>query len=98
KSVIVRAPSRLMSSVRYVSTGFGPTSSEVGILEPVTITSSIVTPERSGDGAGDISWPDVTEAESRKNPALQIRSRPMDSRLTTTPFVYFPWFSEIGLA
>jgi hypothetical protein len=68
------------------------------MFEPVTITSSIVTPERSGDGAGDISWPDVTEAESRKNPALQIPSRPMDSRFITTPFAYFPWFSEIGLA
>src|SRR6266567_1304053 len=33
-----------MSSFRYVSTGFGPTSSEVGMFEPVTITSSIVTP------------------------------------------------------
>jgi hypothetical protein len=67
------------------------------MFDPVTITSSIVTPERSGDGAGDISWPDVTEAESRKNPALQIPSRPMDGRFITMPFAYFPWFSEIGL-
>jgi hypothetical protein len=68
------------------------------MFEPVTITSSIVTPERSVEGAGDISWPDVTEAESRKNPALQILSRPMDGRFITRPFAYFPWFSEIGRA
>ena len=29
---------------RYVSIGFGPISSAVGMFEPVTITSSIVTP------------------------------------------------------
>jgi hypothetical protein len=58
----------------------------------------MVMPERSGDGAGDISWPDATEAESRKNPALQIPSPPNGSRFITTPFAYFPWFSEIGLA
>jgi hypothetical protein len=62
------------------------------------MTSSIVTPERSGDGADDISWPNVIEAESRKNPALQIPSSPMDSRFITTPFAYFSWFSEIELA
>jgi len=39
-----------MSSFRYVSTGFGPTSSEVGMFEPVTTTSSIVTPERPDAG------------------------------------------------
>jgi hypothetical protein len=58
----------------------------------------MVTPERSVDGAGDISWPNVIEAEIRKNPALQIPSSPMDSRFITTPFASFPWFSEVGLA
>src|SRR5436190_2740731 len=43
RSVALRTPSRAISSRRYVSTGCGPTSSAVGIFEPVTITSTVVT-------------------------------------------------------
>src|SRR6266576_4773103 len=42
-----------MSSLRYVSTGLGPTSSAVGMFEPVTITSTVVAtgwPPVSGVG------------------------------------------------
>ena len=41
RSVELRTPSFSMSAGRYVSTGFGPVSSAVGMFEPVTITRSI---------------------------------------------------------
>ena len=73
-----------MSSFRYVSTGFGPTSSEVGMFEPVTTTSSMVTPERSGVcGVGEASWPNIIGAQSRKAAAVQIPSRPINGRFIT---------------
>jgi hypothetical protein len=53
------------------------------MFEPVTITSSIVTPERLGDGAGDISWPNVIEAESRKIPGMLFPLDPINGRLIT---------------
>src|SRR5205085_6673721 len=37
---VVRSPDLAMLSRLYVSTGFGPTSSAVGIFEPVTMTRS----------------------------------------------------------
>src|SRR5438309_9433722 len=37
---VVRSPDLLMLSRLYVSTGFGPTSSAVGMFEPVTMTRS----------------------------------------------------------
>src|SRR5204862_5067656 len=40
-----------MSSWRYVSTGFGPTSSAVGMFEPVTITRSAVASAAAAAGA-----------------------------------------------
>src|SRR5213595_813438 len=40
RSVALRIPSFSMSCGRYVSTGFGPVSSAVGIFEPVTTTRS----------------------------------------------------------
>src|SRR5213593_494173 len=39
---VVRSPDLLMLSRLYVSTGFGPTSSAVGMFEPVTMTRSAV--------------------------------------------------------
>src|SRR6266478_1661453 len=37
---VVRSPDLLIESRLYVSTGFGPTSSAVGMFEPVTMTRS----------------------------------------------------------
>src|ERR1700756_75896 len=51
RSVGVRTPNRVMSSRRYVSTGFGPTSSAVGMFEPVTITRSAVASAAPALGA-----------------------------------------------
>src|SRR5205809_7942742 len=54
------------------------------MLEPVTITSSIVIPDRSAvDGVGDVSCPNVNETESRKTPAVLNSIRPMNGRLMT---------------
>src|SRR5437868_13746566 len=49
-SVVVPAPDLLIRSRLRLNTGFGPTSSAVGILEPVTITRS--TSAAPGAGAG----------------------------------------------
>ena len=71
-------------------TGFGPTSSEVGMLEPVTMTSSMVTPERSDvGGEGDVSWPNVIEAESSKIPATLVPTSSVDGRLIAPPLAKF---------
>ena len=48
RSVELRTPSFAMSSTRYVSTGFGPVSSAVGMFEPVTITRSAVASAAAG--------------------------------------------------
>jgi hypothetical protein len=55
-----------------------------------------VTPDRSAAcGIGEISWPNMIGAQSRRAPAMQIPSRPINGRFITTSFAYFPWFSEI---
>src|SRR5207244_10600587 len=51
-SVVVPAPDLLMRSRLRLNTGFGPTSSAVGIIEPVTITRST-----SALGAGATAAP-----------------------------------------
>ena len=56
KSVALRTPNFSMSAERYVSTGLGPTSSAVGMFEPVTMT-------RSTSAIPVVSWPNVTAAK-----------------------------------
>src|SRR5437899_7795395 len=51
-SVVVPAPDLLIRSRLRLNTGFGPTSSAVGIIEPVTITRST-----SALGAGAAAAP-----------------------------------------
>jgi hypothetical protein len=52
RSVALRTPNFSMSLARYVSTGFGPTSSAVGMFEPVTITRSTSALPCAGAGDG----------------------------------------------
>src|SRR5215831_15638748 len=85
RSAAVRSPDLSMYSRVSTKTGFGPTSSAVGMLEPVTMTSSIVTLDRSGDGVGGASWPNVMGAQSRKAAAIQIPSRLSNTRSIPVP-------------
>ena len=58
-----------MSAGRYVSTGFGPTSSAVGMFEPVTITSATMATRWSASRDVDtVSWPNEIEARSKGIP------------------------------
>src|SRR6266403_891533 len=50
---VVRSPDLLMLSRLYVSTGFGPTSSAVGMFEPVTMTRAASA--AAGVGAAPMS-------------------------------------------
>jgi hypothetical protein len=60
------------------------------MFEPVTTTSSIVMPERPDVGdAGDVSWPNVIEAESRKIPATLIPTSSVGGCLITPPRAKF---------
>ena len=69
RSVALRMPSFSMSAGRYVSTGFGPTSSAVGMFEPVTITSTTVATRWSASRDVDtVSWPNEIEARSKGIP------------------------------
>src|SRR5437773_1702657 len=54
-SVVVPAPALLIRSRLRLNTGFGPTSSAVGMFEPVTITRS--TSAAPGAGAGAAGAP-----------------------------------------
>src|ERR1051326_1410119 len=60
-SVVVPAADLLIRSRLILTTGFVPTSSAVGMAEPVTIT-------RSTSAVG--SWPDVSGGKARENPAV----------------------------
>src|SRR5438128_11886191 len=66
-----------MSDRRYVSTGFGPTSSEVGMFDPVTITSTVVAMGWSADcGVGVRSCADTARTE-QKTPVTIATHRPV---------------------
>src|SRR6266581_6471577 len=67
-----------MSSLRYVSTGCGPTSSAVGMFEPVTITSSVIAlacPAVCGVGATSCASAGRT---GEKRLAMIARHRPAE--------------------
>jgi len=70
KSVALRTPNFSMSTGRYVSTGFGPVSSAVGICEPVTITrSTSATPE------GAVSCANAFGTKTTNIPQLLLEQR-----------------------
>ena len=56
---------------RYVSTGFGPVSSAVGIFEPVTMTRS--TSAAPGAAA---CWANAFAVKIKKNPTIAVREDP----------------------
>src|SRR5438552_6396318 len=68
KSWALRMPSFSMSVGRYVSTGFGPVSSAVGIFEPVTMTRS--TSAAPGAAA---CWANAFAVKIKKNPTIAVR-------------------------
>ena len=77
---VVRWPDFCMSSWVKLSTGFGPTSSAVGIFEPVTTTRSAVAVVPAGAGkifpcASRAGEGDGTCAERLKTMAKKIASR-----------------------
>ena len=79
RSVALRMPSFSMSCGRYVSTGFGPVSSAVGMFEPVTTTRS-TSAEGAGPpgavcaaGAGNCA--NALDARMKGNPTLAIKAR-----------------------
>ncbi len=86
-SSAVRSPDFSIKSRVMVRTGFGPTSSAVGIIEPVTITRST---SASAAGVGDVSCANAAEAMSNeiaRNPAGENRGN--DCLLTYFPVKLF---------
>src|SRR5215470_1728953 len=80
RSVALRMPSFSMSDGRYVSTGFGPVSSAVGMFEPVTTTRSTsavdgaAAPGSAGTtGAGNCA--NALDARLNGNPTPAIKAR-----------------------
>src|SRR5215510_11801844 len=68
-----------MSDGRYVSTGFGPVSSAVGMFEPVTTTRSTsavdgaAAPGSAGT-AGAGNWANALDARMNGNPTPAIKA------------------------
>src|SRR5215813_2550010 len=72
-----------MSCGRYVSTGFGPVSSAVGMFEPVTTTRSTSAADGaaapgSAGTAGAGNCPSAFDASVNENPTLAINARRTD--------------------
>src|SRR6266481_956672 len=72
-------PNFSMSCGRYVSTGFGPVSSAVGMFEPVTTTRSTSADGAPGGGgspggAGAGNCANALDARMNGNPTLAIRA------------------------
>src|SRR5262249_41999985 len=80
RSVALRMPSFSMSLGRYVSTGFGPVSSAVGMFEPVTMTRSTSAVLDSGVGEG--FWPDTIDARKSATTAFAAKTAPTDRVLS----------------
>src|SRR5213594_4356847 len=68
-SVVVPAPDLLIRSRLRLNTGFGPTSSAVGIIDPVTITRS-TSAAGAGAAAGGESAANAFDATTNGNPTL----------------------------
>src|SRR6476659_4562596 len=73
-------PSFSMSCGRYVSTGFGPVSSAVGMFEPVTTTRSTSAEDDaaaagSAGTAGAGNCAKAFDARINGNPTLAIKAR-----------------------
>jgi hypothetical protein len=85
KSVALRMPNFSMSAGRYVSTGFGPISSAVGMFEPVTTTrsNSAVAPVVTGAADGEGFWPDVIDTDKSAIPTLAAKATPAEQALDT---------------
>src|SRR4051812_35768690 len=78
-SSAVRSPDFSITSRLIVRTGFGPTSSAVGIIDPVTMTRSA-----SAVAAGLIatSWPNAIESRTKRSPAVPNQVQQTDDRLS----------------
>src|SRR5439155_10901905 len=78
RSVALRIPNFSMSCGRYVSTGFGPVSSAVGIFEPVTTTRSTSAEGAGAPGsagtAGAGSCAKALDVRMNGNPTLATRA------------------------
>src|SRR5438876_8334843 len=80
-SVVVPAPDLLIRSRLRLNTGFGPTSSAVGMSEPVTITrsTSAAGAAAAPGGGGGGACANAFDATMNENPALAtsaIRTNP----------------------
>src|SRR6266404_733774 len=71
-SVVVPAPDLLIRSRLRLNTGFGPTSSAVGIFEPVTITRSTSAAAGAGaaPGGGGGFWANAFDGRLKGIPTL----------------------------
>src|SRR6266480_4253669 len=79
RSVELRAPNFSMASGRYVSTGFGPASSAVGICEPVTTTRS-ASASVGIPGVGEGFCAETEQASKANNPATEEETKCPGSR------------------
>src|SRR5256886_15969768 len=95
RSVELRMPSFSMSLGRYVNTGFGPTSSAVGMFEPVTITRSTsaaagggaaAAPGGGGGGGGGV-WGSAFAAENKGDPTVATTAAGRDSKIIGMVFI-----------
>src|SRR5439155_21634707 len=79
RSVVLRTPNFSMSSGRYVYTGFGPTSPEVEIFEPVTTTHSASASVRV-PGVGKGFCAETEQASKANNPPTEAEMKGGGSR------------------
>ena len=87
-SSAVRSPDFSIKSRLIVNTGFGPTSSAVGMFEPVTMTRST---SAIGGGATGTSCPKLIDARTKKIPPVPNQARQINDCLnrSSSPNVPF---------
>src|SRR6201993_3643811 len=85
-SVVVPEPDLLIRSRLMLNTGFGPTSSAVGISEPVTITRSTSAAGAAAPGGGG-AWPNPFDATMNGNPAVATSAMRTNPNLSNTFFI-----------
>src|SRR5207237_3641608 len=87
RSVALRIPSFSMSCGRYVSTGFGPVSSAVGMFDPVTITRSATASPAGAGAAGAGNWANETDAQHTEFKTVTTQATQKNQSLFITFFI-----------
>src|SRR5262249_36381327 len=93
-------PSFSMSCGRYVSTGFGPVSSAVGMFEPVTTTrSTSAVDDAAAPGwagtAGAGSCANALDARMNGNPTPAMKARRTKKAERESDFVFIAVYLKV---